>query len=64
MDELIDRLMRYSEKAIADALDPDFAKAVTQVRSELYNCKNELCYKCGEYKTAHLGSCDGCRWKE
>lgn len=25
---------------------------------------NELCLKCGLYKTQHLGSCDGCRWKE
>ena len=24
---------------------------------------NELCLKCGDYKTEHLGSCDGCRWK-
>jgi hypothetical protein len=26
--------------------------------------RNELCLKCGLYKTAHLGSCDGCRWKK
>ena len=26
--------------------------------------RNELCLKCGKYKTAHLGSCDGCRWKK
>ena len=26
--------------------------------------RNELCLKCGRYKTAHLGSCDGCRWKK
>ena len=26
--------------------------------------RNELCLKCGRYKTAHEGSCDGCRWKE
>ncbi len=25
---------------------------------------NELCLKCGDYKTEHLGACDGCRWKE
>lgn len=24
---------------------------------------NELCLKCGKYKGAHLGACDGCRWK-
>lgn len=24
--------------------------------------RNELCLKCGRYKMAHEGSCDGCRW--
>ena len=28
------------------------------------DARNELCLKCGKYKTAHLGSCDGCRWKK
>lgn len=28
------------------------------------DCRNELCLRCGEYKTRHLGSCDGCRWRE
>ena len=27
---LLDRLKRYSQKAIADALDPDFAEAVAE----------------------------------
>ena len=31
---------------------------------QLKDCQNELCLKCGEYKTAHLGSCNGCRWKD
>ena len=31
-------------------------------KSEYENCRNELCYKCGEYKNRHLGACDGCRW--
>ena len=30
----------------------------------LADCRNELCQRCGQYKTAHLGSCDGCRWKK
>ena len=34
------------------------------IRAELRNCVNELCYKCGEYKNAHLGACDGCRWEK
>ena len=32
-------------------------------RAELKDCVNELCYQCGSYKSAHLGSCDDCRWK-
>jgi hypothetical protein len=27
------------------------------------DCRNELCLRCGEYKTKHLGSCDDCRWR-
>lgn len=32
------------------------------LKSELNDCVNELCYKCGIYEKAHLGACDGCRW--
>ena len=32
--------------------------------SDIADLRNELCLKCGKYKTAHLGSCDGCRWKK
>lgn len=31
--------------------------------SELRDCRNELCLKCGDYKQRHLGACDGCRWR-
>lgn len=30
----------------------------------LKDCRNELCLKCGNYKRAHLGACDGCRWRK
>ena len=33
------------------------------LRCEFETCRNELCLKCGEYKNAHKGACDGCRWK-
>lgn len=32
--------------------------------SELRDCRNELCLKCGAYKERHLGACDGCRWRD
>ena len=30
--------------------------------SDIADLRNELCLKCGRYKYAHEGSCDGCRW--
>ena len=33
-------------------------------RKELAAMRNELCYKCGNYREAHNGACDGCRWKK
>ena len=35
-----------------------------KVSKELKDCRNELCLRCGEYRTRHLGSCDDCRWKD
>lgn len=31
--------------------------------SVLADVKNELCYLCGKYRSAHLGLCDGCKFK-
>lgn len=36
--------------------------AASQRRAQ--DARNELCLRCGRYKEAHKGSCDGCRWKE
>ena len=35
-----------------------------ELKKELAAMRNELCYKCGNYREAHNGACDGCRWKE
>ena len=40
------------------------AVAVKEEQRELHAMKNELCQYCGEYKHAHEGACDGCRWRE
>lgn len=37
-------------------------EVIGRTESDLHDCVNELCYQCGQYKTAHLGSCDDCRW--
>ena len=37
--------------------------SVADLQRNLADCRNELCLLCGDYKTAHKGACDGCRWK-
>lgn len=43
-------------KALADA-------KIERLERDLRDCRNELCLRCGEYKTKHLGSCKYCRWE-
>lgn len=31
--------------------------------ADVRDMKNELCLHCGKYREAHLGACDGCRFK-
>lgn len=45
-------------KAIVDT-GAAYEKAVR----DLKDCRNELCLRCGDYKMAHRGACDGCRWR-
>ena len=35
-----------------------------KLMSELRDCRNELCLRCGSYREKHLGACDGCRWED
>ena len=35
-----------------------------ELKKELAAMRNELCFKCGNYREAHNGACDGCRWEE
>ena len=35
-----------------------------ELKKQLHEAKNELCYLCGKYREAHNGACNGCRWKE
>ena len=51
--DYIDRL----RMALASA-----CKERDDAKSELVAMRNELCFKCGNYREAHNGSCDGCRW--
>ena len=53
---MCERLDGNAPKIIADALEA--------LQAENRNLRNELCLKCGRYKEAHNGACNGCRWKE
>jgi hypothetical protein len=37
---------------------------VDSTESDLRDCVNEMCLRCGKYREEHLGACNGCRWKE
>ena len=41
----------------------ELKKQLHEAKSELAAMRNELCFKCGKYREAHNGACDGCRWK-
>ena len=33
-----------------------------EIIKELWNCRNELCLRCGKYERAYLGACNDCRY--
>ena len=48
------------------ALFDDLAEAADLIEAqakEIDALRNELCLKCGNYKLAHKGACNGCRWR-
>lgn len=57
-----DNMRAVLEKA---SINPRFADepptALTD--QDIRAMHNELCLKCGKFKNAHLGACDGCRWR-
>ena len=40
------------------------ADAIEQLVADRNAARNELCGYCGQYKEAHTGACDGCKWRE
>lgn len=47
-------------------LGDDLAEAADLIEAqakEIDALRNELCLKCGNYKLAHKGACNGCRWR-
>ena len=53
--DYIDRL----RMALASA-----CKERDELKKELAAMRNELCFKGGNYREAHNGACDGCRWEK
>jgi len=69
---LIDKLQALAENG-QSAIDTNtrLVKVVESLQAQLaksqrraQDARNELCQRCGRYKEAHKGACDGCRWKE
>lgn len=69
--ETNDTLSTLTRTLAADPIDLGKASvALTELicivdgtESDLQDCVNELCLKCGAYHESYLGACDGCRWK-
>ena len=55
--------MDYRIGELLDLVD-SLKERVESLKTDLMDCRNELCLRCGQYKTAHLGSCNGCRWRD
>ena len=47
----------------ADAVGLAAADLIEAQAKEIDALRNELCLKCGNYKLAHEGACNGCRWR-
>ena len=60
--DYIDR-MRMALAAACKERD-DLKKQLHEAKSELAAMRNELCFKCGNYRRAHNMACDVCRWKK
>lgn len=69
--DFVDRLAAYEDTGltpgdIKELLDMAVSKTdkVLRLKEELHDMKNELCQYCGEFKHAHDGACDGCKWRD
>ena len=58
INEIQETLARVRKLIVEAKADHD------RMMSELRDCRNELCLRCGSYREKHLGACDGCRWRD
>lgn len=64
-EDLMERVGRWqlnTREAIAEMIMSVPSADVVSAQ-DFRDCRNELCIKCGQYQTKHLGSCNGCRWE-
>lgn len=50
------RLAEYEDTGLSPS-------EVNALMSERRTLRNELCFRCGRYRTAHQGACAGCGWE-
>lgn len=62
--ELIGNVRSMMETIADDSELHIILQKVDTALVDLKDCKNELCWRCGEYKQQHNGACNWCRWKE
>ena len=70
MAEYIDRDTLRDALCETDAITMRGLEILNQIpaadvvsRADFEDCRNELCYRCGDYKRSHLGACSDCRWR-
>jgi len=51
------------EKWVNEA-NESLSKKMALLEAENKTLRNELCLKCGLYREAHAGACNGCRWRD
>lgn len=64
-EDVMERVGRWqlnTREAIAEMIMSVPSADVVSAQ-DFRDCRNELCLKCGQYQTKHLGSCNGCRWE-
>ena len=55
---------RYEHRICKATVDRFAADLIESLQATNKNLRNELCQRCGRYREAHIGACDGCRWRE
>lgn len=57
-------IIKYRDENTIPAELADAFVLALRALSDINDCRNELCLKCGNYKGKHLGLCKDCRWEQ